>query len=201
MVSRRGGWTARPQLTSDAYDSKRGVTVLFGGFNGQATLSDTWEWDHDARQVQGAAPPARALHAMTYDGTRGRVVLFGGTATVDGNTASQLGDTWEYDGTAWQRVATIGPPRRDHASMAFDVSRGRTVLFGGSVGDPPSADTWEWNGTTWTPVTASTSPQARAGHVMVYSPALQQTLLYGGFAGSSPTTELWSFDGARWARR
>src|SRR5262245_46031280 len=47
-------WTDRTPASSPpgrlgpglAYDSARGRTVLFGGLNGgQATFSDTWEWD------------------------------------------------------------------------------------------------------------------------------------------------------------
>src|SRR5690349_1996970 len=78
-----------------AYDSIRGVTVLFGGTGG-SSLGDTWEWDGFSwalRSMTGPAP--RAQHAMAFDSSRGRVVLFGGI----GN--STYGDTWEWDGATW----------------------------------------------------------------------------------------------------
>ena len=28
-----------------AYDSARGVTVLYGGYNGSTYMTDTWEWN------------------------------------------------------------------------------------------------------------------------------------------------------------
>ena len=66
-----------------AYDSARGVTVLFGGANGYypPTLNDeTWDWDGTARtQRTIVGPSARFNHAMAYDTARAVTVLFGGT--------------------------------------------------------------------------------------------------------------------------
>lgn len=79
-----------------AYDSQRGKTVLFGGYNG-GSLGDTWEWDGATWQQvvpTGASPVSRRLHAMVYDSQRGRTVLFGGY------NGALLGDTWEWDGTS-----------------------------------------------------------------------------------------------------
>src|ERR1041384_4804856 len=53
-----------------AYDSARGVTVLFGGFAGDY-LSDTWEWNGTVwtrRTVTG--PPGREYAAMVFDAAR-----------------------------------------------------------------------------------------------------------------------------------
>ncbi len=78
-----------------AYDATRGVSVLFGGRNATAYLSDTWEWDGvDWREVAtSVAPPGRWQSRMTFDTTRNRVVLFGGMGDLP------FGDTWEVDGT------------------------------------------------------------------------------------------------------
>ena len=86
-----------------AYDSVRGVTVLFGGTQG-APLGDTWEWDGTSWALRSTTGPSpRYEHAMAYDSARARVVLFGGF----GN--SRYGDTWEWDGANWVLRATIGP--------------------------------------------------------------------------------------------
>jgi hypothetical protein len=61
-----------------AYDSTRGVTVLFGGFK-DIVNDETWEWDGTLwtqRLVSG--PSARRDHAMSFDAGRGVTVLFGG---------------------------------------------------------------------------------------------------------------------------
>ena len=49
--------------------------------------------------LAGAGPTRRNGHALTCDLDRGRVVLFGGF-----RDARDLDDTWEWDGTRWERV-------------------------------------------------------------------------------------------------
>ena len=52
--------------------------------------------------------------------------------------------TWAWDGTTWTRLSEVGPPGRIYAGMAYDSTRGTTVLFGGGRGDSPFLnDTWE----------------------------------------------------------
>ena len=89
-----------------AFDERSGKTILFGGLAGRTPLDDTWEWDGtrwSRLNVPGARPPARSHHAMAYDPNRGRTVLFGGIS--DPLKAPQLTDTWEWDGTTWNKVA------------------------------------------------------------------------------------------------
>jgi hypothetical protein len=80
------------------YDSRRGVTALFGGFSNpdgytNLYLNDMWEWDGTDWTEQSPVnkPEPRWRHAMAYDSARGVTVLFGGQ---DEN--KQYGDTWEY---------------------------------------------------------------------------------------------------------
>jgi hypothetical protein len=77
-----------------------GSTIMFGGSSGAqdnagaALFGDTWGWDGQhwvERQDMG--PQARWMHAVAYDATRSRLVLFGGATTLARD--SQLGDTWE----------------------------------------------------------------------------------------------------------
>jgi len=81
-----------------AYDAKRGVSVLFAGYNGEY-LADTWEWDGVdwVQRFPDTSPVARYDHAMAFDGRRGATVLFGGL--LDG--IYYLGDTWEYPESWW----------------------------------------------------------------------------------------------------
>jgi hypothetical protein len=47
----------------------------------------------------------------------------------------------------WTQRSDFGPGPREGHVMAFDSSRGRTVLFGGlGPGDALLGDTWEWGG-------------------------------------------------------
>jgi len=80
---------------------------------------------------------------VAYDLRRQRLVLFGGYRT-SGADRVRLGDTWEWDGSRWEEKASArGPEPRNHASMAYDESRGVMVLFGGHDGDRVFGDTWE----------------------------------------------------------
>jgi len=125
-----------------AYDSGRDRLVLFGGW-ASGSLGDTWEWDGSTwTQRAVAGPPARSRHAMTYDATRGRVLLCGGW--TGGYIGTPVHDTWEWDGTSWQQLATDGA--LTEGSLAFDVDRGRAVLAGISG----TVATLEWDGVAWT---------------------------------------------------
>src|SRR5207245_336457 len=60
-----------------AYDSNRGVTVLFGGPG--VLVNDVWEWNgaNWTHVVPSVRPPARYTPAMAYDSARQTTVLFG----------------------------------------------------------------------------------------------------------------------------
>ncbi len=135
------------------YDSRRHVTLVFGGMVGGGgggrpqALGDTWEYDgRKWVERKEAGPPARFGAGVTFDSRRGVVVLFGGLGA-----AGFLGDTWTWDGQRWQQVATTGPAPRGMGYLAYDARRDRVVLFGGRKGWPNGDlnDTWEWDGAKW----------------------------------------------------
>ncbi len=143
-------------------------------------------------QVSSTGPSARSEHAMVYDSLRGRVVLFGGS---DG-AGALLGDTWEWDGFQWTLVATTGPaPGSVGKAMAFDSSRGFTVLYSGSG---TSGDTWEWDGAVWV-FRTSTGPSPRSGAAMCFDSWRGVTLLSGG-QGPSILGDFWQWDGTIWSQ-
>lgn len=102
-------WTRRdtagpsPRLAPGAaYDSRRGVVILFGGAGADGFLGDTWSWDGTTwTRLAQAGPSPRAMAAMAYDAARDRIVLFGGRR---GYPNGDLGDTWEWDGGSWRQV-------------------------------------------------------------------------------------------------
>jgi hypothetical protein len=169
-----------------AYDSKRNVTVLFGGWNSESSnyFGDTWEWDGSAwTNVASSGPNPRAAACMAYDSKREVTVLFGGNQSTLNNPMPHLGDTWEWNGSVWQKVASTGPSARCNSAMAFDSQRGVTVLFGGGF-----PDTWEWNGSGWTQ-TASTGPPPRSMAAMAYESLRGVSVLFGGFSNFADTWE------------
>ncbi len=136
-----------------AYDAARGRTVLFGGNGTSGKLGDTWEWDGTTwTQVATTGPQSRYTHSLAYDSVRGKSVLYGGYYYLSGYV--YLGDTWEWDGATWTQRASTGPTPRNGSALAFDAARGKTVLYGGYVGNgggwgSNENDTWEWDGTSW----------------------------------------------------
>jgi hypothetical protein len=92
-----------------AYDSARGVTILFGGQEGflGPDSDETWEWDGNTwTQRITSGPTAREDHAMAFDSARQVVVLFGGWHH------GFDGETWEWDGfgeAAWTNYGTGWP--------------------------------------------------------------------------------------------
>jgi hypothetical protein len=199
QVTTTGPARARPGV---AYDSQRGVMVLFGGRSSPGGLhGDTWEWDGATWQLRAVTGPSpREAHAMTYDSVRGVTVLFGGT------NGAALGDTWEWDGTSWTQRMGRGPSSREQAEMAFDAARGRTVLFGGAGPGPGIGNQiWEWDGTAWTQVapTGPLPPGPRVEFTMAYDNARATVVMFGGYNLVTGTSlaDTWDWNGANWTLR
>ncbi|MBI2396151.1 MAG: hypothetical protein HYV09_41695, partial [Deltaproteobacteria bacterium] len=188
--------------TAAAYDSSRQAVVLFGGTMG-ARIGDTWEylsgiWRRPANDVGERTGPASA-----FDSFRNRVVLFGGYSYAGGF----LGDTWEWDGYAWNQLCTTAPcsttkpAARQSAVAAYDSDRKRFVLFGGN----PTSDLWEFDGTTWVqkctalPCT-SLMPSGRYNAAAAYDSTRKRTVLFGGYSGGTTVNDTWEWDGNAWTR-
>lgn len=170
--------------------------VLFGGSDQSGNrLGDTWLWNGTTwGTLDGLAPPARSDAQATFDSTRGRLVLFGGSSGH-----GRLADTWEFDGQVWARADSGGPPARSLAAMAYDPERDRTVLFGGSGGRGVTyGDTWEWDGAQWREVSEN-GPTPRGAHAMAYHAGRKAVALYGGWGGDEARSDLWLWDGERWS--
>jgi hypothetical protein len=115
-----------------AYDSDRGVVVLFGGERGldgsKEYFDDTWEYDGASWKrinVAGTKPAPRAFHAMAYDPVKKRVVLAGGEDSRIGGSCDyyDFGDVWAYtsNGTngLWVRLP-VGDFNRSGHALVFD---------------------------------------------------------------------------------
>jgi hypothetical protein len=128
-----------------AYDSARGKTVMFGGWD-TFYLNDTWEYDGvDWVQIMTAnAPGLGGGRNMVYDSARGRVVMFGGFNFLSSPLFSD--ETWEYDGVDWtQMTTTTTPPERSVQAMTYDSTRQKVVMFGGNNTAPGFlSDTWDY---------------------------------------------------------
>jgi len=208
-TSWRRASTAPPFVASGqglVHDPRRGRTVLFGGFE-RSPGNATWEWDGSNWSRRTAERPvARVGASMTFDVARRRFVLFGGKADLE---SYALTDLWELTEGVWERrTFRAAPLARLGAAMAHDLSRGRTVLFGGTVGCPlpgfPCAfeDTWEWDGNIWQERAPSVRPPARFAHAMTWDGARARVLLFGGIdVRGAALADTWEWDGSAWLRR
>ncbi len=132
------------------YDTKRKVTIVFGGMNAAGERLDDGIWEFDGKEWKNIrttdGPSPRMLPGYAHDSKRGMLVIFGGL-----DKEGVKGDTWGWNGTTWKKLSDTGPSARMMGYMAYDKSRDRIVLFGGRPGWPNDVnDTWEWDGTSWT---------------------------------------------------
>jgi hypothetical protein len=186
------------------FDSQRDRFVMFGGSAGRGTaLGETWEFDNTSwHKVTVPGPSPRQAHVMVYDEKRGRTVLFGGMGSGSpGQPPPTLGDTWEYDGSAWVQKQVTGPSPRNSAGAAYDSRRGLVILFGGAGADGFVGDTWSWDGTTWKKL-ADIGPAPRAMGYLAYDKSRDRVVLFGGRKGwpDGDLNDTWEWDGAAWKK-
>jgi hypothetical protein len=202
-------WTAKPTAAAPslrnshgmAFDSARGQTVLFGGYQGTTQLGETWLFDGTTwtQPTLAIEPSTRSAPGMAFDSARGKLVLFGGF----NQTQFQLNDTWEWNGTAWAQVSTASAPAgRLFHGLSYDSGRQLTVLFGGlGLGSSQLGDTWEFDGTNWTQRTPATSPSPRQLPGLCFDPVRNETVLFGGGSPTAVNAETWVYNGTTWTQR
>lgn len=159
--------------------------------------AQSWNW-------QGVSSPScyRYQHAMAFDCSRGRMIMFGGTSNCQCGT---MGDTQEWNGSNWSTLSISGSApsaRREHA-MVYDTSRSCIVMFGGYDSNSTLCDdVWELSGTTWSQITPTGArPTARRQHAMCFDPIRGTTVLFGGIDTSGlAQADQWSWDGLAWTQ-
>lgn len=178
--------------------------------------------------VQGQGPEPRTNSGMVYDSKRKRTVLFGGEAfgvsprsTFTTPMHFTSNDTWEWDGKVWvKRNPVHRPPPTSQFGIAYDSTRGRTVIFGGYKDTPPAYtpgyevitnDVWEWDGNDWTQITPPSSPPARINPSMCHDSTRGEILMISGSAFNPEAPDspgyytlrkaLWAWNGTQWTQR
>ncbi|HNT26872.1 MAG TPA: hypothetical protein PKH10_01715, partial [bacterium] len=227
-----------------AYDSDRGKVVLFGGYSLSGSVNDTWEWDGSDWVkragdscatgscyvcAESTCPSARYQHAMAYDAERKRTVLFGGYAFSCDGASNACRDTWEWNGTVWEKKSPSGdiPSGRYSHAMSyyeFDETHYGVLLFAGqNASSVTNNETWEWNGTAWTQRAgdvcvggscyvcviptgmsdpAATCSKPREGHVMAFDAVRKKVVSFGGWTSAGMLTpDLWEWNGTIWVSK
>ena len=103
----------------------------------------------------------------------------------------------------WLRTpTTLAPQGRYSHAAAYDLIRGRLVMFSGLTS--PFNDTWELAGATWVRRVPALSPSARLGHWMAYDVGRARVVLFGGSTdgfGSGCRGDTWEWDGVNWTQQ
>lgn len=172
------------------YDARLDRLVLHGGDEGQ-TLTDIWELDGNtwSQRLTPGKPQARREHALAYDRSTKKSLLFGGSDA----TLGELNDLWAFDGKLWSPVVGAGTapaPRMGHVAC-YDESVQQTIVFGGVRGTTYYGDTALFDGATWS--SGGAGPTGRADAALVYCSHIQRSVLFGGIE-NVVVGETWSFD-------
>jgi cysteine-rich repeat protein len=173
--------------------------LLFGGYPKSPTnYSDTWIFDDGLwqQQMTTTQPSARSFPQVAYDTSRERLVLFGGFV-YGPNTF--LGDTWEWavQARTWEPRGTPSMPLpRALGSMAFDQSRGVTVLVGGvkNLSFDYHDDVWELGSGGWSDTTPAERPTSQEQLSLAYDP-VNERVVHIDLAGVT-----WAYAAGTWSR-
>jgi hypothetical protein len=175
---------------------------VFGGIYGTSSRSNALHsydpvanlWTTLTADGAVGSPPARAQCGIAWDYARSRLVVFGGSDSA----GVRLGDTWEWDGTAWTNVTPAGtsPSARSFCALAYDSVNGKILLFGGNSGTHQN-DTWHWDGTTWTQLAPLTVPATRQQHLMVERLDQLDIVMAVG-QNTARHADTWRWNGADW---
>lgn len=178
---------------SMAYDLGRMRTVLIGG-RGQDVR--VWEWDGTAWRENPQSSPRRFAPVVYHDPGRGRLAVFGGSASSQ-HVDFAL-DSLEWDGSVLRQVMARARPATEDALLVASDTRGEVLLFGGRRG-APAHRTWTWNGESWREHQPVTSPPARAMAAGCHDDARGLALMFGGMTVAfAPMADLWGWNGTDW---
>jgi hypothetical protein len=200
----------RPPARNDAataFDWTRSQGLLFGGTGSTGQpLGDLWSWDGiDWSPRGGGGPDARSGAAMSYDITRDVTVLFGGLAGPSMSATNLRNDTWEWTGAAWlQRTPAFLPPPRTGAAMGFDLTRNRTMLYGGRFGPMVGelhSDVWEWDGSGWRPAASPPAPPLMQPSLHFDTSRWRMVLTGTQAVPGGGVRHVWEYDGVAWTQR
>lgn len=202
------------------YDPVNEEVLVFGGwFDGTAASRETWEFDGETWTYRSGGGPvqrrgARMANMPVKIGTtlQERAVLFGGRqSTLDNGSLCTGGtyfcnDVWYWTGFGWTILSVSGtaPAARGGHGMAYDASRGRTVIYGGRGAAGPLSDTWELYCTVvncyWVSVGGASATPGRDSMAMAYDGSRGGIVMTGGHVSTVTATDSWQRIGTSWTQ-
>lgn len=192
-----------------AYDPIRDRVFLYGGLSSyNETLGDVWTyatgtqtWTKLALQDSLPSPRARAAAAFAQDsvwvfgGYRGFYARRGTTLITDFSYGDSL-SVFSLATGKWRRVAPDGtrPGGREGATLVYDGSRNRLVLFGGYNAGYLS-DLWAFDlaSESWTRL-PDFGGAGRTGHVAALDASGNKMVVFGGASLTGLLNDIRVFD-------
>jgi hypothetical protein len=196
-----------------AYDPADGYVLYLD--TGSQTTSWRWSAGSWAELNLSTEPQLGAvaeINTMTYDAADGYVVL----AQASNSSCGTSGDcllTWTYSNGAWTDVTDASsplPPPLAGASVAYDSSLGKVVLFGGrdtnECASCVSNATWTYLAGHWEEPVTTLSPPARYYPSLAYDSSTQRLIMFSGVGVTSgeggtaayPLADMWQYAGDNW---
>ena len=190
-----------------AFDSHRGVTVLFGmadvfdqGTQEYVQSYHTWElsgttWTetvptHNAPSDYGGANTQNGdMATMIFDSSLDKVVLLTSSTFRDVGA----GQAWAWDGSNWSNITTEASLHDAiWQTVAYDAVRNAIVVYGSNAtSDCPSSElidnsdfdcteVWEYDGSAWTLPVQPVAPLTTWNHGSTYDSDHDEMLVFGG---------------------
>lgn len=187
----------RPVLV---WDAARKQILAVGYDNAETPVNHMYAYDPAAgawNELKPAAlPPCFNESMMTFQTHNDTVMLSGGVCTGSGFTD----ETWEWDGTNWNKVTTpTTPDRVAGAGMAYDTEQGFALRYGGTLAfDQPQGTTWLFRSGDWAVFTDDSAPGPRSLFAFATDPVTKAVYLYGGFNETDRFYDLWRYQNGQW---
>jgi len=185
-------------------DTPRSRMIVFGGtddFAAGTCFNDVWALSLIASPAWeelspvGTPPTPRVASAAAYDPLRERMIVWSG---YDGfNDVSEVWSLSLSDPVGWTEITPAGetPIGRGVASLVYDPTRDRMVMFGG-FHEGAHNDVWALSlaGTpTWTRLYPSgTSPHGRGFHTGIFDAPRDRMVIFGGQSETGFLNDVWA---------
>ena len=125
------------------WDNESKQMIVFGGFDSQNALSDTWAYNYSQNSwtQKTAAAAGRMSHAACWNSDLAVMTVFGGSSG-----GSNSNDTLLYDPTAdsWSVALAMPTSGRIESSAVYDPVRRQMIVYGGGTGSGADefSETW-----------------------------------------------------------
>ena len=183
-----------------AYDPIADRMIVIGGTGGSGNMNDVWALSLGGSPTwtlvapSGVAPTPRAQHAVAYDASAQRIILFGG------NDGSLRNDAWALSlsgAPAWSALSPAGTAptgRRGHAAVYEPIGQ-KVLVFGGYDGTyRADVHSLSLSGDiAWTAISpAGIVPEGRYASASILDGARNRLLVCGGDDGPNRRQDTWA---------